>query len=483
MVAARDAVGLRVAAPEAGSRPHHARAPGRVQALPGDGHDRHQARGQRAVHILTGWESAGRSGAWPARVLGRLRGHGRAVAGRRRRARARDLDDRRRSRRLRDGYLGDGRRALRRLRDARLHERQGPGELPAALPDHVPERGAAGRPTAPDDADPRSIDRRERRLGGDLRAGARAVVPGEGPRTEGGGHLPAVERLVAGRGRGRRGARAGRDDRDLELRQVPGDRSGRRGVVVVAADRADAGAGPDHADRDAQRGGADRRGVHGRAGERGGRVLPVRVAPGRGPSLALVPPPPAGRRVGAVRGAGAGSRRVVGDRAAGARRAGGRRAGPRPLDRGVPVHDLPAGGPRHDAGPPGPHQLRRRSRLRAVGGAGVPARAVRPDRGGGGAARAPAVRDAGADVAPAREELRDVVPRIPADLHAARGRHHPLHQARPRVHRAGRARGGGCGRRARRGGSSRSSSSPTRTIRPTSSATSRSGTTARSSAG
>ena len=53
------------------------------------------------------------------------------------------------------GYLGDGRRPLRRLRDARLHERQGPGELPAAIPDHLPERGAAGRAAAADDADPR----------------------------------------------------------------------------------------------------------------------------------------------------------------------------------------------------------------------------------------------------------------------------------------------------------------------------------------
>ena len=48
--------------------------------------------------------------------------------------------------------------------------------------------------------------------------------------------------------------------------------------------------------------------------------------------------------------------------------------------------------------------------------------AVRPDRGRRRAARAAAVRDAGADVAPAREELRHVVPRVPADLHAARGR-------------------------------------------------------------
>ncbi len=178
VVAEGDAVGLRVAAAEAGPGPHHARTAGRVQALPGDGHDRHQARRQRAVHVLTGRESAGRPGPRPARVLGRVRGHGRAVAGRRRGARPRDLDDQRRPRRLRDGYLGHGCRPLRRLRHARLHERQGPGELPAPLPDHLPERGTAGRPAAPDDADLRPTDRRERGLGRGLRAGARAVVPG-----------------------------------------------------------------------------------------------------------------------------------------------------------------------------------------------------------------------------------------------------------------------------------------------------------------
>ena len=42
-----------------------------------------------------------------------------------------------------------------------------------------------------------------------------------------------------------------------------------------------------------------------------------------------------------------------------------------------------------------------------------------------------------------------MVPRIPADLHAARGRDHPLPQARPRVHRAGRARGRASRRRSR----------------------------------
>ena len=59
---------------------------GRVQALPGDGHDRHQARRQRPVHVLARRQPAGRAGPRAARLLGRLRGHGRAVAGRRRRA-------------------------------------------------------------------------------------------------------------------------------------------------------------------------------------------------------------------------------------------------------------------------------------------------------------------------------------------------------------------------------------------------------------
>ena len=81
----------------------------------------------------------------------------------------------------------------------------------------------------------------------------------------------------------------------------------------------------------------------------------------------------------------------------------------------------------------------------------VPARAVRPDRGGRRAARPAAVRDAGADVAPAREELRDVVPRVPADLHAARSRDHALHQARPRLHRPRRLRGASWRRAARTG--------------------------------
>ena len=131
---------------------------------------------------------------------------------------------------------------------------------------------------------------------------------------------------------------------------------------------ADAGARPDHADGDAQRRGPDRRRVHRRPAGRGGRVLPVRVAPGRGPPLALVPAPPAARRLRAgSRSSGLG---LVGLSVTGpavARRPGRRRARPRPLDRGVPVHDLPAGRPRDDAGAPRPDQLLGRPRLRALG--------------------------------------------------------------------------------------------------------------------
>ncbi len=293
MVAARDAVGLRVAAAQARPRPDHARARRRVPPLPGDAHDRHQARRQRAVHVLARRQSARRADPRAARLLGRLRRDGRAVPGRRCRPRPGDLDDRRRPRRQRHGYLGDGRRPLRRLRDARLHQRQGPGELSTPVPDHLPERGAARRAAAADDADPRPPDRRQRGVGRDLRAGARPVVPARGPRADGGRDLPTLQRVGLRRRGGPGRPRAGRHDRDLELRQVPGHRPRRGGVAVVAADAADAGAGPHHPDRDAQRGRPDRRGVHGGAGDRRGRVPPVRVVARGGPPLALVPPSPA----------------------------------------------------------------------------------------------------------------------------------------------------------------------------------------------
>ena len=75
---------------------------------------------------------------------------------------------------------GDGRRPLRRLGQPRLHERQGAGELQPPLPHHVPQRGAAGRPAAAHDADLRPAHRAQRRVGRRLRARAPAVVPAAG---------------------------------------------------------------------------------------------------------------------------------------------------------------------------------------------------------------------------------------------------------------------------------------------------------------
>ena len=245
-------------------------------------------------------------------------------------------------------------------------------------------------------------------------------APGLAPRR--GGHLPTLERLGPGGWRGRGRARARRHDRDLQLREVPGHRPGRRDLAVIAAHRAHAGRRAHHADGDAQRPGPHRRRVHGRATIGRRRVLPLRLPARRGPSLALVPAPPADRRQRPLRGPRPGPDRAVRGRPAFARRPVGRGARSRPLDRGLPVHVVPAGRSGDDPGPPRPDQLRGRSRLRAVGRAGVPARALRPDHGRRRVARHPAVRDARAHVAAAREELRDVVPRVPSDLHAARGR-------------------------------------------------------------
>ncbi len=52
------------------SRPHRAVARARLQAFSGAGQGRHQARHQRALHLLAGRQSAGRPGAGPAGISG-----------------------------------------------------------------------------------------------------------------------------------------------------------------------------------------------------------------------------------------------------------------------------------------------------------------------------------------------------------------------------------------------------------------------------
>ena len=221
-VAAADrAVDVRHGAAGAGPRPHRPVAGDRLQALPGDGDRRHQADHQRALHVRSRRQPAGRADPRDPQLLGGVRRHGRVVAGRRRRPGAGQLDD---DGRPAAGHLGDGRRPLRRLGQPRLHQRQGARELQPALPHHVPQRGTAGGPPAAHHAGLRPADRAQRGVGRRVRPRAPAVVPASGSRAGRGRHVPAVQRLP-GRRRGVPGrARAGRPDGVLELRQVPGDR-------------------------------------------------------------------------------------------------------------------------------------------------------------------------------------------------------------------------------------------------------------------
>ena len=114
----------------------------------------------------------------------------------------------------------------------------------------------------------------------------------------------------------------------------------------------------------------------------------------------------------------------------------------RHVERGVSVHGYPPHGHRHGAVPGRPRQLHRRSRLRDLGGAGIPAPCLRDvDEGRRGIRHRP-VRLARAQRAQAGEELWLVGARIQADLRSARSRARPLRRLCQggRFHRQG---GGG----------------------------------------
>ena len=92
-----DALGIRPRIAAARSRPDRAEPRAWLQAFPGAGQGRHQARHQRPLHLHARRQSAGRSGAGPAQFLGRLRRHGGLQPGRRRRPGAVAMDGQRRS--------------------------------------------------------------------------------------------------------------------------------------------------------------------------------------------------------------------------------------------------------------------------------------------------------------------------------------------------------------------------------------------------
>jgi dimethylglycine dehydrogenase len=142
---------------------------------------------------------------------------------------ARELDGRGRSGR---GHLGHGRGALRRLGDERVHERQGARKLFAPLPDPLSERGAAGGAAAAHLAGVRKAEARRTpcsatTAGSSTRSGSRprgASRPSRSPST-------AQTRTRMSPRNAARCAKASAD-RDHELRQVRGQRAGRRRLAV-----------------------------------------------------------------------------------------------------------------------------------------------------------------------------------------------------------------------------------------------------------
>ncbi len=201
----------------------------------------------------------------------------------------------------------------------------------------------------------------------------------------------------------------------------------------VAEDR------PDQPDGDVESAGQDRGRVLGVA-HRPRRVLPVRFASGRGSPPALVHRSSPAAVHHPLRGARPVDGRIDGCRATIARcvaEAHQHVAG----DRRLPVHGVPQGRPRHGAGVAVADDVHRRPRVRDLGAARVPALPLRPPLGGGPRVRHAPVRVPSVDHDAPREELRHLVPRVPADLHPARGGDGSRPEVRSRVHRPRRGRG------------------------------------------
>ena len=173
LVDGRRAVGLRRRAPAGEHRPHRRRARARSPPLSGlaDGGDAQM--GQRRLHLLAGRQSAGRPGRGQARLLARLRRHGRLSARRRRRQVAGGIDDPWRGvdRRLRPRH-----RPLRRLRlQPRIYQADDRRVLCPPLRHDLSQRAIAGRPAAQDDAGLRRDDGGRLPLGQFLGAGGAAL--------------------------------------------------------------------------------------------------------------------------------------------------------------------------------------------------------------------------------------------------------------------------------------------------------------------
>ena len=230
---------------------------GRLRALPGAGDGRHHAGHQRPLHLRAGRQPAGRPDPRPARLLGRLRRHGRLQPGRRRRPRARELDV--------EGDHGDsGMDSGPWMSPATATGRRSPTPTPRCARTTPAASGSASptrscrRPAAPHDADLRPAQGRERGVRRGLRAGAPALVPGAG--------TPPIEDITFRRSNAfPHVAEEVRTVRErVGLMEISGyakyEVSGEGAEAYLSSPdgEPDAGAGPDRADADAERRGPDR---------------------------------------------------------------------------------------------------------------------------------------------------------------------------------------------------------------------------------
>ena len=258
-------------------------------------------------------------------------------------------------------HLGHGRRALRRLDHARLHQCQGARELFAPLPHPLSERGASSRrgrcaPRRSTSGSRRSTPCSATTARWSIRlwfapSAAEASDEVSFRRSNSHPHVAAECRAV----RERRGS-AG----DLQLRQVRRARPGRRRMAVARHGEPRTRGGPDRADADAERARqADRRfhdvprfagslfpGRHLRRGD----LLPALVRA----------PPAAARRLGAalrdgVHGTVGGGPEVA--------RAAAEPGARRFVERGISIHVVSAHGSRHGAGLRRARLLHRRAGL------------------------------------------------------------------------------------------------------------------------
>ncbi len=354
---------LRPGAAAARPRPHRALAGDRLQALPGDGDGGDQAGDQRAVHVRARRQPARRPDPRGPQLLGRVRGDGRPVPGRWRRARPGQLDDRRATRSSTSGGWTS------------------PGS--ATGPTSPTPTPRCGRTTAGASAS-RSRTRscrpggrctRRRCTTGSPRT-TRCGAPASGSSTRCGSSVPGEEPVedvtfrrsnafpvVADECRAVRERVGLTECSNFAKYRVtgPGSAEWLQGLFTNRLPKP----GRIALTPDAQPRRPDRRRVLGRPHGRR-RVLPVRLADRRGAPLPVVPRPPAGADRRALRGARPVARRAVRGRAARPRRpaVGDDRVA---RHRRLPVHGVPAGADRDGPGLGRADDLHRRPRLRDLG--------------------------------------------------------------------------------------------------------------------